>query len=1121
MAKVVKTVVLVAAAVALVAFAAPIAGFVAGTLSITAAATIASIATVVTSIGLTLGATAVMGLFRKTPSIPNATVERLNSSVVPAAPRKIVFGETAAGNDIRFAETSGSKKDRYDCVIALASHRISSVKAINFENNLAWQGEIQSKFSKGLIGVRHILEGKATNAISVGSGSYWNTTSTFTGCAYMALRYKLDGELWPEGIPQRITTIVEGCPLYDPRRDSNNGGTGPHRIADQNTWAFHADGVAIGRNPALALLAYLIGYRIAGKLVWGMGVPISRINFDSFRSYANLCEERVALQVGGTVQRYTCDGILSTADSHETCINAVTAAMGSCKLVDAGGQYSIIGGYDDTLGLKVHFTADDLVAPAGSTQPYVWVPAPPVRETYNTAKGKFADPASLYQLVEWGTIETEPLADGIERQMTVDLAMVSRPETCQRIASQFLLREAKTPGIFSAVFGPRAFSAQVGSLVTLSLPAQGWNRKLFRVLDQAESHDLVFQMTLREESSEVYAWDREEKPLPANIRPEGYDPADVLSVEGLAATTTTSIGASSYETSDISVMWFPQDSGRVAGIQIEARPVGMSVWSEVAALHNAAAGELAFQSVRPGAQIEIRARYRMSTAVYGPWSSVTINSAPAKVDWRDAISGEGKPEDGATVGAPVGTEVGGRPVEQVLQNIDQTKQSVVNLHRQLPNLVVPLLQKPIDDLAALNLRYNASQFKATTGLHKQNLVAIRNLTTRVEQDGSKVAEDILQLTSRLTEAETDILNIDVQGPIEAGLSELRQTIANANYASSEAVDTKIANYGTTVSAWQVEEERVRSEKDSALAESINTLSSNVNGFSGIIQTLQETQAEDNGARAAETKNLQSRLDNVNGASLEQTLTTFASKVDGIGASYVLKVQTDQNGQRYIAGMGVAIENGVSAIAFSADSFRLTTPGNTATQVFYADATGIYAPNLTVEKLKANSIDSTALKQAASSKTSYAIVENDVACNRDVATTVVSYQFWKEDDDSLLKVQMFAQCYNQDDLDFFGDIVLDGVSRQRAQVRMPFDNSNSRGQAPITPFAFLPNIPKGSHTISFTLLSNETEGPTYVRAGSTLEVTELRRASIGSATGSAPPVGGGGGGEWGGGGTYQP
>lgn len=601
-----------------------------------------------------------------------------------------------------------------------------------------------------------------------------------------------------------------------------------------------------------------------------------------------------------------------------------------------------------------------------------------------------------------------------------------------------------------------------------------------------------------------------------------------------------------------------------------------------------------------------------------------IEFETAKLANWSGVTGDGKPEDGATVGAPNGTEVGGRPVETVIKDIDRANDTIAGIHKQLPNLVLPLLQKPIDELSALNIRYGASQLKATTALHRESLVAIRKLTTRVDEDGAKVAEDYLQLTSRVTDAEKAIKGIDVSGPIEAGLAEIRKTIANANYATSEAIDLKIANYGKNVSAWQAEEERVRSEKDSALAEDIealgvsirkdvgdsyttlegafndlrklvvdsdgndalalridemgvrittevggektaresairtvekaiidgdkvsadrlDTLSSSVDGvvgpqgeivkINGIVQTLQKTQADDNGARATETKNLQSRLDNVNGASLEQTLTTFANKVDGVGASYVLKVQTDQNGQRYIAGMGVAIENGVSAIAFSADSFRLTTTGIAPQQVFYADATGIYAPNLTVEKLKANSIDSVSLKQAASSKTSYSIVEDDVACGRGVTTTVVSYQFYKEDDDSLLKVQMFAQCYNQDDLDFFGDIVLDGSSRQRAQVRMPFDNSNSRGQAPITPFAFLPNIPKGNHTIAFTLFSNETEGPTYVRAGSTLEVTELRRASIGSSTGSAPPVSGGssggggsgggsGDGGYGGGGTYQP
>lgn len=349
-----------------------------------------------------------------------------------------------------------------------------------------------------------------------------------------------------------------------------------------------------------------------------------------------------------------------------------------------------------------------------------------------------------------------------------------------------------------------------------------------------------------------------------------------------------------------------------------------------------------------------------------------------------------------------------------------------------------MIAKPIDELAALNIQYGAAGVKLSQALNKENLVAIRTLETRVEDDGSKVAESFLQLTSRLTDAEKAVAGIDIKGPIEAGLSELRRTIANANYASSEVVDIKIANYGDGVTAWQTNEERVRAEKDKAFAEDIDkmgvrittevgdvkttlegsfndlrdiviedgeatakridemgtritlevdgvtkayegaiktveetlakdgeatakrvdTLSSSVDGLTGpngIIQTIQDTEARNDGARAQETKTLQSRLDNFNGASLEQQFTTYANKVDGVGASYVLKVNSTKDGVLYVAGGGIAIDNGVSAIAWEADSFRISTPGSTPKQVFYADEQGVYMPDVRVNKLMANSI----------------------------------------------------------------------------------------------------------------------------------------------------------------------
>ncbi|SEM40415.1 hypothetical protein SAMN05192583_0067 [Sphingomonas gellani] len=669
MAKVLKTVAVIAIAVAVVVFAPQIAGVlasVAGPLGVTVAT--AAISSALIGMGLTMALTAAASMFRKAPSMSQSLVDRLNTSVVPTAARKIVFGTTAAGQDVRFFEGDidlpSTKKDGYVQVIALASHRINALRSFYTENDLVWQdGSFVSKrdgFAPNNP-FRVVTEGKPGNGFSVGSGRYWNSASTFTGCAYYVPFWKLDEKVWESGVPQRLTAIVEGCPLYDPRRDSTRGGSGSHRASDQATYVFRDGSVELGRNPALALLTYLLGWRINGKLVWGMGIPAHRIDFDNFRTYANLCEERVATQAGSTVQRYTVDGIFSTADSHETVINGITATMGSCKLTDRGGTYCLVGGYDDTAGPKISFTADDLVAPANGSSPYVWNPAPPSRERYNIVRGRYAKPEELYQLADWGDpIEQPPLADGIPRTLSLDLGAVSRAETCQRIAKQFLLREYLCPGMFSATFGPKAFAVEIGSVITLSLPAEGWNNKLFRVMEQAETHDLFFQMTLREEDPAIYAWDREEKPLPASIRPQGYDASTTISPSGLTLTSDSYSGANAVNVSEVHVNWTPELSGRVSGIQIQSRPQGTDAWTEQAALFDPKLGMFTFTSNAPGITVEVQARFRMSSAVYSPWVMASVKTAEVitVTDWKNVTDTDGKrPQDNATVGAQLGNNL--------------------------------------------------------------------------------------------------------------------------------------------------------------------------------------------------------------------------------------------------------------------------------------------------------------------------------------------------------------------------------------------------------------------------------------------------------------------------------
>ena len=629
MSKVVKVIAMVVVAAAIIVFAPQIAGFLVslGATSVTAGAVAAA------GIGLAISTalSVAMSFFVKPPSLTNAMIDRLNSQIQPTAPRKIVFGRTAAGNDIRFFEEHG-KNDHYTQVVALASHKIEGLRQYWMEEQLTWQNnDVQGDFESGVRFLRVVTEGHTSNVQEVGTGELWKPTATFTGCAYAVVSFRLENDCFEKGFPSKTAWIVDGCPLYDPRRDSTRGGVGPHRLGDQNSWRFYDGAVEIGRNPALALATYLTGYRINGKLVWGLGVPADRIDWDNIRDYANLCEERVTMQGGGTTQRYTVDVIFSTADSHESVINALSTAMGSCKLTDVGGKYCLIGGYDDTLEPTVDFTADHLVGAPGQPAPYSWIPVPPARETYNIARGRFSDPENQFQLADWGAIETDPLPDLVPRTMQLDFGAVSRAETCQRIAKQILLREALTPGHFAGTFGPLAFAATVGSLVTLSLPAEGWNRKLFRVIEQAETHDLLFQMTLREEDPGVYAWDREEKPLPPSIRPPGYNPRTTFAPAGLDVTSHTVANIDGVETSEVTVTWTPEDSGQVRAIQIESQPHGADTWTEQAASANPATGSFTFMSNRPAALLTVRARFRMASGVYSGWATHDVETAPVAI----------------------------------------------------------------------------------------------------------------------------------------------------------------------------------------------------------------------------------------------------------------------------------------------------------------------------------------------------------------------------------------------------------------------------------------------------------------------------------------------------------
>jgi len=704
----------------------------------------ATAATIVTATALAVGLSGVESILTKTPNLSNALASNLAISTNAAENRKIVFGTTAAGCDLRFKETYGSKDDRLALVIALASHQISQFHTITLDSNVSWGGQGQGPSGKYADGIEEIWAvecGTGTNGHAIGSGDYWTAESTFTGCAYFQAVYKLDKtKVWADGLPSTIITLVDGCPVYDPRLDSTAGGSGAMRSTDQTTWSFNSGATQIGRNPALCLLTYLLGWRVNGKLMWGMGIPANRINVDGFILYANLCEEQIEEIDGSMGQRYTCDGIFSTSDSHETIINTICLCMGTSIMVDVDGWYGIIEGYDDTATTPVAFGPDDVISSG------VWNPAPSLSDSFNIVSGRFADPTQGYVLTTWGSVEVDPLADGIERTNTVDFGCVKRSGACQRIAKQMVVRE-KYSGQFTVVFGPRGFLVSVGSLISLTLPQFGFDAKLFRVTAQEESIDLMFQMTLREESAEIYQWDaNEEKPLPTSILTTTYDPVVAEEVFGLSVSARPVDGTDSVTTVFCDVFWTPPLSLRTESIEIQARAVGQTNWTtEVERFAEVDVGTYPFAIGVNGLGIEVQARYRMSNGAYGDWATTSLGSTPvSSVNQWTAIydNGDGtKPADGATVGAPAGTFIGDRPVEVVLSDIDAANGNTMTIISQLPALVLPMLQDPIDQLSALNVQASGAAATAISGLAAATTTSLSTITARIEQVESTATSD--------------------------------------------------------------------------------------------------------------------------------------------------------------------------------------------------------------------------------------------------------------------------------------------------------------------------------------------------------------------------------------------
>lgn len=483
--------------------------------------------------GVSLGASSL----QKKPKAPDNSAEllsRLQVSIDPRTPRKIVFGTTAMATDIRDQEFSDSQTYLHRFIV-VASHKVHAISEIWFDDKMAWTlaGGVQGTFV-GYLDVTPILEGNAANAINL--GARMGTTRRYTGLAYVYLKFRLKGTSkktespFAQSVPSRLTIKGNGAFVYDPRLDTTVGGSGSCRADDQSTWVWSADA---GNNPALQLLWFLLGWRIQNpvtsdwKLAVGKGVPASRINMASFIDAANLCDEAVALAAGGTEARYRSAGVVSEADSPTTILDMLKASM-SAILDDVDGKLRCQVLYNDLASPVWTWTENDVLSD------FEWTPSADLDATFNIVRGTHPDPSNeaLYQMVDYPAIEYAS-EDGIDRIDPFDLGMVERASQCQRLADMRYLRQ-KHSGVFSAVFQATAWKVQKGDIVTGNFAPAGITGVKFRVAEMEIRQDGTVPMMLRVEKAEMYPAGGTDAPAYTAVASTPYDPALSAVVEAIA-----------------------------------------------------------------------------------------------------------------------------------------------------------------------------------------------------------------------------------------------------------------------------------------------------------------------------------------------------------------------------------------------------------------------------------------------------------------------------------------------------------------------------------------------------------------------------------------------------------
>ncbi|SER57501.1 phage tail protein [Rhizobium sp. NFR03] len=367
----------------------------------------------------------------------------------------------------------------------------------------------------------------------------WLSSMIGRGVPYAIMTYRYRPKYF-NTVPEALF-VSRGIPLYDIRKDSTNGGSGPQRWDDQSTWEPSVNAVVLTYN-------VVRGLRYENEWFFGgQNLAASRLPASNWIAAANEAGRLIEIPGTQTEPQFRA-GLEITGDMVPLQVVDTLREAANARIAEVGGVFKIQVG---AFGAAVFsFTDADIEITKGQT----FEPFPTLDKTVNQINISYPNPEEKWVTKDAPALSAKSIIDDATGKSLfeidgnrvlpadVQLPAVPFPRQAQRIR-RAMIKEERRFRTHRFWLPPEAWVLEPNDVIAWTSLRNGYVNKKFIVVEIQGEVTMNQMVTIREIDPADYDWSPTFE-LPFASGYLGTMPVPAQPMEGWTVTATTILDAS-------------------------------------------------------------------------------------------------------------------------------------------------------------------------------------------------------------------------------------------------------------------------------------------------------------------------------------------------------------------------------------------------------------------------------------------------------------------------------------------------------------------------------------------------------------------------------------------------